>query len=518
MISGNLTHRGRLEVLIDGSYWPAFGTQKARSHDAKWNEIGEGLVRELDFSKLTLRMNKNETGDKEEIFAELKGISTKDFLERAMGGNATFQLHGLDGDGPCTVVLSAKWVPVPLVLEPRETINNEGNLLITLIDGKDIRGVDRSGKSDPYVVFLLDNDEKVYKSQVQKKTLNPVWNEQFSVTIKSRVDQKLSFSLFDWDRVGAAELLGSGDINIADLEPFELQDLQIPVHSPKHGDKGRLHFRVVFTPEVVARTRKATSAGATFTNGAGRAMTTIGSAPINVGKGVKKGVFSTVGSVVRRKSHHDMKATGHPKLHDESGDGNVAANGDAVDRSSSDNSSTVAPLGQALPTPSRGGTGVAADNVSVNGNQSIHTNSVNVSIKCIGAKDLGGAELHHDVKPYVQMTIGKKTFKTSHAKQGTDPRWEESFSFTKVSPDNAVLNLKVLDHKTLGKDKELGEATVNVSELCAFEGGASTRTLILSNGGHLEISAEMTGSGASGNSIRGGSAPPASSPSRFHKT
>ena len=38
------------------------------------------------------------------------------------------------------------------------------------------------GKSDPFVVFTL-NDQKVFKSQTKKKTLNPEWNETFTVQV-----------------------------------------------------------------------------------------------------------------------------------------------------------------------------------------------------------------------------------------------------------------------------------------------------------------------------------------------
>jgi hypothetical protein len=57
-----------------------------------------------------------------------------------------------------------------------------GVLRVTLVDGHDIRGVDRSGKSDPYAVFSL-NGQKVFKSQTKKKTLKPVWNETFTVSV-----------------------------------------------------------------------------------------------------------------------------------------------------------------------------------------------------------------------------------------------------------------------------------------------------------------------------------------------
>lgn len=59
-----------------------------------------------------------------------------------------------------------------------------GILRVDLLDGSDIRGVDRSGKSDPYAVFTLNGD-KVYKSQIIKKTLAPQWNEDFSCNVVS---------------------------------------------------------------------------------------------------------------------------------------------------------------------------------------------------------------------------------------------------------------------------------------------------------------------------------------------
>jgi Ca2+-dependent lipid-binding protein len=39
--------------------------------------------------------------------------------------------------------------------------------------------MDLSGLSDPYCVFTLN--EQVVKSKVLKKTLNPKWNEEFSL-------------------------------------------------------------------------------------------------------------------------------------------------------------------------------------------------------------------------------------------------------------------------------------------------------------------------------------------------
>lgn len=40
-------------------------------------------------------------------------------------------------------------------------------------------------RSDPYVIFTLDG-VKVHKSEVQKKTISPVWEEEFIVNIVRR--------------------------------------------------------------------------------------------------------------------------------------------------------------------------------------------------------------------------------------------------------------------------------------------------------------------------------------------
>jgi Ca2+-dependent lipid-binding protein len=75
-----------------------------------------------------------------------------------------------------------------------------GQLRVDLIDGHGIRGADRSGKSDPYVVFNL-NGEKVFKSGVQKKTLTPKWNEHFEVEVPSRTGALFELEVYDWNQV-----------------------------------------------------------------------------------------------------------------------------------------------------------------------------------------------------------------------------------------------------------------------------------------------------------------------------
>jgi Ca2+-dependent lipid-binding protein len=59
---------------------------------------------------------------------------------------------------------------------------DQGSLRVTLLTGHDILAVDRGGKSDPYAVFTL-NGERVFKSSIKKKTVNPDWHEDFSLSV-----------------------------------------------------------------------------------------------------------------------------------------------------------------------------------------------------------------------------------------------------------------------------------------------------------------------------------------------
>ena len=83
VIRGRLHKKARLEVLLDDAYWPAFSTIRARSTNAQWEYIGEGVVKELDFSRVWLRLNDAEEGDKDDVIAEWKG-DTKAFLDKTL--------------------------------------------------------------------------------------------------------------------------------------------------------------------------------------------------------------------------------------------------------------------------------------------------------------------------------------------------------------------------------------------------------------------------------------------------
>ena len=99
--------------------------------------------------------------------AEFK-CDTKDFLEQCLRHPADFLLSQADGSNRSMIKMSARYVPVDIKLEPRESINNMGVLRVDVLHAKGLMAADRSGKSDPYVVFTL-NGMKVFKSETKKK-------------------------------------------------------------------------------------------------------------------------------------------------------------------------------------------------------------------------------------------------------------------------------------------------------------------------------------------------------------
>ncbi|KAI0724221.1 tricalbin [Cerioporus squamosus] len=484
VISGRLHKKARLEVLLDDAYWPAFSTVRARSTNANWEYIGEGVVKELDFSRVWLRLNEADEGDKDDIIAEWKG-DAKAFLERTLDGPQEFTLVDPDDeDRQSTIKIEARYLPVPIKLEARESVNNQGLLRVDLLGGHNIHGIDRGGKSDPFVVFQL-NGQRVYKSQTKKKTLNPEWNENFVVQVPSRAGSDFTLEVFDWNQIEQAKSLGACKIDLESLEPFTAVERTLALSSAKHGDKGEVRVRLLFTPEIIVKSRKNTS---TFTT-AGRAMTQIGHLPVGAGKGVIHGV---TGVFKRRNSSSSESSDGRRELPA----GVVSKQVDYAAESDAAAFPASAPTGNTEPGTLR---------VVVN-----------------DAKDLSTA----DIKPYVVVRVGDKEYKTKHAHKTATPEWNESFVFSAAPGVQPKLFAWVYDHKTLGKDKLLGSAEIDIWE--QLKPGeavpAKDLTIELREGqGLLHLRLEYDpdtplstkNSRASLHSLTGGEKAPPISPSRF---
>ncbi|KAK9399725.1 synaptotagmin-1 [Crotalus adamanteus] len=87
--------------------------------------------------------------------------------------------------------------------------NNQ--LLVGIIQAAELPALDMGGTSDPYVkVFLLPDKKKKYETKVHRKTLNPVFNEQFTFKVPySELGGKtLVMAVYDFDRFSKHDIIG----------------------------------------------------------------------------------------------------------------------------------------------------------------------------------------------------------------------------------------------------------------------------------------------------------------------
>ena len=204
----------------------------------------------------------------------------------------------------------------------------------------------------------------------------------------SRVGADFSVEIFDWNQIEAAKSLGSAKIELADLEPFQSAERALQLVSTKHGQKGVVRVRLLFQPEIIAKSRKNTS---TFS--AARTMTSIGAMPLGAGKGVIQGV---TGVFKKDKSKDDEALPPIPS----------PPAGQA--------SYPVAPPDSVPDGPTSAS--AAANAPAENGNE-----PGILKVTVLDAKDLSAT----DIKPYVVLRVGASEYKTKHLGKTTTPEWCE---------------------------------------------------------------------------------------------
>ncbi|KAK9448882.1 C2 domain-containing protein [Limtongia smithiae] len=249
-----------IQVFFDDQLYPSYVTGRSHGRKSKFEEVGDGLIRELEFSKITIRAVTKDTAkrsDTDDVIAEFTG-STLARLKQGYNKAVSIPLAAVSGDvgGANSVEFLFKYVPVKMVLSPIETFDNQGILMITMVDGTSLPAADRRGKSDPYCVLEL-NGEKVFKTKVIKKTLNPTWNESFQMPVSSRISAKLELKVYDWD-MGPADddFLGGSLIDIAKLQPMNSEQQILTLD----GASGQVRVSLQFRPDYIVKAIKGTAA------------------------------------------------------------------------------------------------------------------------------------------------------------------------------------------------------------------------------------------------------------------
>jgi len=366
-----------------------------------------------------------------------------------------------------SIKVSLKYIPVKMQLDPSESINNMGKLRVDVLDASDLPSADRNGFSDPYCKFDL-NGHSVFKTKIQKKTLQPAWNEFFEVDVPSRTAAKFTCTVYDWDFGEKADLLGSTDINLDLLDPFKAQEVNLGLD----GKSGSVRLRLLFRPDYVTRSRQGSSTfsgtfatpGKIVTGVAGAPIKGVGLAAHGVGKGAS---FIRHGFKSKKKGEEDTNGSATPDAEDVE-----AANSDTfgaprratgLTPTVTDTTAPVTPPGTAAgPSPHSRSKSFGASSMH-SAAPVAPTGTANFTIV-----SASGYPPSSNVMVYVKQLGPKpKTIhKTDHIKSpsGTVNFVEKKESFKCACSADTQFQIQVKAHNTFGSDEDLGEGLFFVDE------------------------------------------------------
>jgi len=167
---------------------------------------------------------------------------------------------------------------------------DEGVLLVTAVEARNLAAMDKGGTSDPYTVIKSTFNKQTFKSNVVKKTITPVWNQTFTF-YTSEPTGHLIVRLWDRDRWSSDDFLGEVAIplkGVKDGKPID-EWFQLSNEPKKTKDKnpnrppGEVRIRIHFPLAGHAAEPKET-ASAGLKDSKAPQQGTSASAPRNNGK------------------------------------------------------------------------------------------------------------------------------------------------------------------------------------------------------------------------------------------
>ncbi|ORX52810.1 hypothetical protein DM01DRAFT_1336589 [Hesseltinella vesiculosa] len=487
-------------VLVDSLY-SQYRTVGLKGKSLLFNEAADAFVKEADFSKLYIEVKPftSDNDKNEEKYGYWSG-SVNDVMRLVQHHNRTRQtsafqdteqtdegqwldLSDTSADLPGRIRLSFAYFPLAdFELNPDESLENQGNLTVTLLEAKDVMALDKSGTSDPYVVFTVNGD-RVHRSAVVKKSLNPVWkNEQFTIPVLSRVTASFRIEVFDWNQFKGDYPMGSGGISLRNeyVESFLARDVRIPLDGIA-GVSGYVRVRFLWQPQLLT-TKKTQTASMLQTM---RTMTYRNPPPTSTT--INNAISSPLISSPTNPSHSPISAKSpdpaSPKspqtVESVTSDNHLElpspANHHDTPRQSEDlvtmhprhSVSSVSTTSShhhgisSLTSPSTASLTPSLLSVSRHHAQALGI----VTVHLIAARGLLGVDKGGTSDPFVQVRIGHRSMhKTKVIKKSLAPEWNESFQF-KLPKQEFVLEYRVKDYNRFSHSVKLGTYLQDFSSL-----------------------------------------------------
>ena len=148
-------------------------------------------------------------------------------------------------------------------------MTNNITLNLQIIEAKDLLAHDSNGLSDPYVLIpeqmgLYEIPKKGLKTHTKKKTLNPIWNETFTIICNPKKIPDIKVQVYDYNFITKNVVIGEGSINLEWLcgNKIKLHEEWIKLSVMKKDKKtkqynkiikGELHIKITLPPEPLSK-------------------------------------------------------------------------------------------------------------------------------------------------------------------------------------------------------------------------------------------------------------------------
>lgn len=225
-----------LQILVDDIIFPTYTSLKTQ-HGKLIGEIGSVFIRDLNNSILTFRVTRSYiVKEPTDVISEMT-LETSKFFAAGYDKPITLDWEGNTFD--MRFLYNPTVSPLPI----SEGVEDTGYLDLDIVSAAGLLSADRNGKSDPYIVIIV-NDKHVYKSHIIQKTLDPVWNEHTQIYIPSRTTSDIIVQAWDWDRLGSNDPLGNFKLNLSKMDISQENEW-----NSKLSTQGTVLLRGKFTPQ-----------------------------------------------------------------------------------------------------------------------------------------------------------------------------------------------------------------------------------------------------------------------------
>ncbi|KAG2236778.1 hypothetical protein INT48_006962 [Thamnidium elegans] len=426
-------------VIVD-ALMPQYKTAKLRDENLQFNECADMFIKEVDFSRVAIEL-KPAKSDEKDMNKLGHWIDSGAAIIRRIMRQKRLGIDSMDGtwfnlmgtDGPARIRLGFEFDPMEnFELNPDESLDNQGVLTVDLVSARNLMAADKSGTSDPYVVFNV-NGEKVHKSEIIKRNLNPKWtHEHFEVAIQSRVTASIRIEVFDWNHVKGHEPIGSGGITLRGdaVESFKTRLVDIPLDGVA-GVSGSVQVKFKWHPQLLKTKKTQTSVLGT--------TRTYARDDVNL---------EASGPLVR--DSHDMQRLSSESYHRSQISDTIGSRLSMGSHISFEDNISLAPSSILQDTS------VMSDATGKAGF---------VTITLLEARGLRGVDKSGTSDPFVRVRVGKQQiYKTAVIPKTLDPEWNESFVYD-VGGEPFIFDFKVKDHNKIKSAVDLGQTRCNIWDL-----------------------------------------------------